>query len=934
MDKIEIFGAKAHNLKNINVTIPRNKLTVITGLSGSGKSSLAFDTIYAEGQRRYMETLSSYSRQFVGNMERPEVEKITGLSPVIAIEQKSTNKNPRSTVGTVTEINDFLRLLYAKASTAYSARTGEKMVKYSQREIVELIINEFKGEKCAILAPIVKGRKGHYQELFATLSKKGFIYARVDGIMHEIASITRLDRYKIHNIELVIDRLPIDADSTERLSKSIEMAFKQGKGTMILYNYSTTLSRYYSQNLMCPTTGESYNEPAPHSFSFNSPHGACPKCNGLGKEMVFDITKIIPNTDLSIAEGAIEPIGKQKKNMTFLLLEAIGKRYGFTLTTPISEIDESSINIILNGDSEPLKVDPQSIGIYASTSLVMWDGVAGYIEKSLEDETLTSKGEKWREQFINHINCTDCQGSRLNTQSRYFKIADKNISEVCDLSITDLKLWIDSLLPKLENKAQKIAAEIIKEISERLSFLLNVGLGYLSLSRSSTSLSGGESQRIRLATQIGTKLINVLYILDEPSIGLHQRDNQKLINSLLALRDAGNSVIVVEHDEDMMRHADWIVDIGEGAGVLGGEVSAVGTYNDILTSNTITAQYLSGERKIEIPKVRRQSNGKKITIKGARGNNLKNVDIDFPLGMMICVTGVSGSGKSSLINGTLRPILSAELYRSMDTPLPYDSIEGIDNIDKLIVVDQQPIGRTPRSNPATYTNLFTEIRKLFEQTTDAKIRGFKQGRFSFNVKGGRCEDCKGAGVQSIEMNFLPNVYVTCPVCRGLRYNRETLAVKFKGKSINDVLNMTVSEAVKFFENIPQIADKLQAIASVGLGYITLGQPSTTLSGGESQRIKLASELSKRDSGKTLYIFDEPTTGLHFEDIRILLGVLDKLADKGNSVIIIEHNIDVIRHCDYVIDIGAEGGKEGGNIVATGTPEQVAKVKNSHTAKYL
>ncbi|MFI3322171.1 MAG: excinuclease ABC subunit UvrA [Rikenellaceae bacterium] len=937
MEKIEVLGAKVHNLKNIDVEIPREKLTVVTGLSGSGKSSLAFDTIYAEGQRRYMETLSSYSRQFVGSLERPDVEQISGLSPVIAIEQKSTNKNPRSTVGTVTEINDFLRLLFAKASTAYSPKTGEKMVKYSRKEIVDLIIKSFDGQKCALMSPIVKGRKGHYQELFISLTKKGFVYARIDGIMQDIATVTRLDRYKTHNIELVVDRLPIkdSDDCRERLLKSVEEAFKHGKGTLMIYDYGTLKSRYFSRNLMCPTTGESFNEPAPHSFSFNSPHGACPRCNGLGEEVVFDIEKIVPSPNLSIAEGAIEPLGKQKKNMTFLLLEALGKRYGFELSTPFDELDEDSIAKVVYGDSEPLKVEPRDIGVYAPSSYVMWEGVVGYIEKIADDEKATTKGAKWKAQFVNHTKCSLCGGTRLNQDANYFKIDNKNIGEVCSLSLIELKEWIDSLSKILgSSKEGKIAVEIIKEISERLTFLLDVGLGYLSLSRGSATLSGGESQRIRLATQIGTKLVNVLYILDEPSIGLHQRDNQKLIDSLLTLRDAGNSVIVVEHDEDMMHSADWIVDIGEGAGVNGGKVSAIGTYDDILASDTLTADYLSGRKKVSEKSERRQGNGKEIVLYGARGNNLKNVTVSIPLGKMVCVTGVSGSGKSSLINGTLRPILSAELYRSLDQPLEYDKIEGIENIDKLIVVDQQPIGRTPRSNPATYTNLFGDIRKLFEQTTDAKIRGFKQGRFSFNVKGGRCEECKGAGVQSIEMNFLPNVYVTCPVCRGMRYNRETLAVKFKGKNINDVLNMTVSDALKFFDSIPNIADKLRSIESVGLGYLTLGQPSTTLSGGESQRIKLATELSKRDSGKTLYIFDEPTTGLHFEDIRVLLGVLDRLVDKGNTVVIIEHNLDVIRHSDYIIDIGAEGGRDGGEIVVTGTPEQVAASGLGYTGRFI
>ena len=934
MDKIEVIGAKAHNLKNIDVVIPREKLTVITGLSGSGKSSLAFDTIYAEGQRRYMETLSAYSRQFVGNMERPEVESITGLSPVIAIEQKSTNKNPRSTVGTVTDINDFLRLLYARASTAYSYITGEKMVKYTQKEIAALITKEYEGKKCIILSPIIKGRKGHYQDLFVSLAKKGFLYARIDGEMREIISIDKLDRYKIHNIELVIDRIKIGESSQDRLAKSITDAFRHGKGTLMLAEIDSDKTRYYSQNLMCSSTGISYNEPAPHSFSFNSPHGACQKCNGLGLEAIFEVDKIIPDMKSTISQGGIEPIGKQKKNITFLILEALGKRHGFTLDMQIKEIDDDVLNIIINGDTEPLMIDPRSIGIFSPSSLLMWEGVAAYIDKSIEDETMTTKGQKWRAQFLNYKSCSECNGSRLNKQAQYFKIDNKNIAEVCSMSITDMKVWVDSLNGRLNKRESAIAQEVIKEVSTRLSFLLGVGLGYLSLQRGSATLSGGESQRIRLATQIGTKLINVLYILDEPSIGLHQRDNKKLIDSLLTLRDRGNSVIVVEHDEDMMRNADWIIDIGEGAGIHGGNVSAIGTIDDIMKSDTFTAKYLSGECKIERSHPINTKKGNKIVLKGARGNNLKSVDVEFPLGKMICVTGVSGSGKSSLINGTLRPILSNEFYNSLDRPLEYDSIKGITHIDKVIVVDQYPIGRTPRSNLATYTSLFADIRKLFEQTTDAKIRGFKQGRFSFNVKGGRCEECKGAGVKNIEMNFLPNVYVTCPSCRGDRYNRETLAVRFKGKNINNILNMTVNEAYDFFEPISHIALRLNAIKSVGLGYLTLGQPSTTLSGGESQRIKLAAELSKRDSGNTLYIFDEPTTGLHFEDIRILLGVFEKLVEKGNTVIIIEHNLDVIRCADYIIDIGAEGGDAGGNVVVCGTPAEVKACKESYTGRYI
>lgn len=941
-DKIEVIGARVHNLKNIDVEIPRHSLTVITGLSGSGKSSLAFDTIHAEGQRRYMETLSAYARQFVGSMERPDVDKITGLSPVIAIEQKTTNKNPRSTVGTVTEINDFLRLLFARASVAYSHATGEKMVKYSNNEIITLIRNGFNEKKIAFLAPIVRGRKGHYRELFDSLIKKGFIYACIDDKIVEMEMGMKLDRYKIHNIELVIDRINLNFTGDEqedtalwqRLNKTLNDTMQQGKNTAIIYDYQTNEKRYFSRNLMCPTTGISYDEPAPHSFSFNTPKGACEACNGLGIEATIDIDKMVPDKNLSINQGAIEPLGKMKRTLNFVLLGAMGKIYDFTLDDPFSTLSEEAVHAVINGHSQPLRIVSTEVGMTGGgIHLIPWNGIIGIIEKEIEAND-NRKGDKWKEQFITYRHCSVCGGSRLRKDSLYFKIDDKNISDVSLMSIDELAIWVKTVEDKLSPKQQIIAHEILKEISERVSFLLNVGLGYLSLSRASSSLSGGESQRIRLATQIGSKLVNVLYILDEPSIGLHQRDNMKLIDSLESLRDMGNSVIVVEHDEDIMRRADYIVDIGPGAGSNGGEIVASGNFEEILASNTLTADYLSGRREIPIPESYREGNGKTLTINGAKGNNLKNVTVEFPLGKLIVVTGVSGSGKSSLINATLRPILSRELYHSYDTPLEYSSIEGMSNIDKMVVVDQSPIGRTPRSNPATYTNVFSDIRKLYENTVDAKIRGYKSGRFSFNVKGGRCEECSGAGVKTIEMNFLPDVYVQCDHCHGKRYNRETLEVKYKGKNINDVLDMTTAEAYTFFEAIPSIAQKLKAIVDVGLGYITLGQPSTTLSGGESQRIKLATELSKRDTGNTLFILDEPTTGLHFEDIRVLMLAIDKLADRGNTVIVIEHNMDVIKCADWIIDIGAEGGVKGGNILFCGTPKDLKKCKESYTAKFL
>lgn len=928
-DKIIVEGARVHNLKNVDVIIPRDKLTVITGLSGSGKSSLAFDTIYAEGQRRYLETLSAYARQFFGTLERPDVDKITGLSPVISIEQKTTGRNPRSTVGTVTEINDFMRLLFARASIAYSRETGEEMVHYSDQKITELIIDRFKGRKIALLAPLVKGRKGHYRELFATMIKKGYLYARVDGEIVELHAGMQLDRYKIHHIELVVDRMVAEPEAEARIKKSLEESMRQGKGTMMVADYETGEARYYSRNLMCPTTGISYNEPAPHTFSFNSPQGACPHCNGLGEETVFDISRIIPDSSKSIAKGGIQPLGKPKTNMVFNKIAALANRYDFTFDTPLDELDEEAMNALLYGDATPLRIKAQSGA--GNSYMTAWEGVVAFLEAQAEEG---DKGAKWKEQYVERRPCSVCGGTRLKEDSLYFKVDGKNIAELSAMSIEELTEWFSGIEKRLNKKQQAIARDILKEIRERLRFLMDVGLGYLSLSRSSRTLSGGESQRIRLATQIGSKLVNVLYILDEPSIGLHQRDNIKLINSLRQLRDAGNSVIVVEHDQEMIESADWIVDVGPAAGRKGGEISAVGTLDEVLKTPTFTTDYLTGRRTIEIPAAKRKGSGKFLTVKGAKGNNLKNVTVKFPLGKFIVVAGVSGSGKSTLVNQTLRPAVSRELYRSYDQPLPYDKIEGIEHIDKLVIVDQSPIGRSPRSNPATYSNVFGDIRKLFEATPDAQIRGYKAGRFSFNVKGGRCEECRGAGVQTIEMNFLPDVYVTCKTCNGHRYNRETLQVKYKGKNIDDILNMTVNQAVEFFEHVPTIHQKLKAIQDVGLGYLRLGQPCTTLSGGESQRIKLSAELSRKDTGSTLYILDEPTTGLHFEDIRVLLGVLNKLADKGNTVIVIEHNLDVIKVADHLIDIGPEGGQAGGQLIVQGTPEQVAKCDESYTGRFL
>ncbi len=934
-DSIKITGARVHNLKNIDLEIPRNRLVVITGLSGSGKSSLAFDTLYAEGQRRYMETFSAYARQFIGSMERPDVDKITGLSPVVAIEQKTTNKNPRSTIGTVTEINDFLRLLFARASRAYSPETGEPMTHYTDEQICDLIIRDYSGRKVALLAPIVKSRKGHYRDLFESLAKRGYIYARIDGEIRDFGTGERLDRYKTHSIELVIDRLIIGEHSRERIMTSLKEAMRQGKGTMALHDYDSGAMRYYSRHLMCPTTGVAFEDPEPNTFSFNSPKGACPRCNGLGEEAVFDAHRIIPDEQLSIRDGGIAPLGKARANLLFTIIEALGRRYKFTLDDPVGTISADGINAILYGDPKPVTVNLNDFSYQRGIQIRQWEGIAEYINETLaEDDEHSRRGEKWRSQFVVYHKCSLCGGSRLREEALNFRIGDKNIADVSAMSISAFAEWIEGIRPLMNSREWAIAQDIVKEIRERLHFLVDVGLGYLSLNRAARTLSGGESQRIRLATQIGSKLVNVLYILDEPSIGLHQRDNRRLIDTLKELRDAGNSVVVVEHDEDMMRAADFIVDIGPKAGRLGGHVVATGSFADIIKSNGITADYLVGRRRIEIPQTLRKGNGKEILLRGARGNNLKNIDVAFPLGKFICITGVSGSGKSTLINETLVPIIARELYRSGKQPLAYDSIEGIENIDKLVVVDQSPIGRSPRSNPATYSNVFSDIRRLFEQTPDAQIRGFKAGRFSFNVKGGRCEECKGAGVQTIEMNFLPDVYVRCKACDGNRYNHETLEVRYKGKNINDILNMTVNMAVEFFEPVPAIYAKLKAIQDVGLGYLTLGQPCTTLSGGESQRIKLSSELSKRDTGRTLYVLDEPTTGLHFEDIRLLLGVLNKLADKGNTVIVIEHNLDVIKVADHIIDIGPEGGDAGGEIIAVGTPADIAACKRSYTGEFL
>ena len=929
---ITVEGARVHNLKNIDVRIPRNSLTVITGLSGSGKSSLAFDTIYAEGQRRYIDTFSAYARNFLGNMERPDVDKISGLSPVISIEQKTTNKNPRSTVGTTTEIYDYLRLLYARAGTAYSYLSGEKMVKYTEEKVISLILEEYADRRVYILAPLVRQRKGHYRELFESMRRKGYLYMRVDGEIKEITRGMKVDRYKNHNIEVVIDKLQVSAKDDERLRKTVAVAMKQGEGTIMVLDKDTGEARNFSKRLMDPTTGLSYGDPAPNIFSFNSPEGACPKCHGLGVVNEIDLKKVVPNEKLSIHDGAIVPLGKYKNQMIFWQIDAILQKYGCTLKTPYADIPDDARDEILNGSVENVRID-KSIVHTTSDYFVTFDGVIKYLTDVMEnDDSLASK--KWAAQFLATSPCPDCHGMRLKREALSYRIWDKNISEVANLDISELDEWLSQVEEHLEPQQQKIAHEILKELKTRVSFLLEVGLDYLSLNRQSATLSGGESQRIRLATQIGSQLVNVLYILDEPSIGLHQRDNERLINSLKELRDLGNTVIVVEHDEDMMRAADWIVDIGPKAGRKGGEVVFEGTPAEMLKTHTITAEYLNGERKIEIPAQRRTGDGKSIKIFGASGNNLKHVDVEFPLGKLIVVTGVSGSGKSTLINETLQPILSQHFYRSLKKPMPYESIEGIDNIDKVVNVDQSPIGRTPRSNPATYTGVFSDIRSLFVSLPESQIRGYKPGRFSFNVKGGRCEACGGNGYKTIEMNFLPNVMVPCEVCHGKRYNRETLEVRYKGKSIADVLDMTINQAVEFFANVPNILQKIKTLQDVGLGYIKLGQSSTTLSGGESQRVKLATELAKRDTGKTLYILDEPTTGLHFEDIRILMDVLEKLVDRGNTVIIIEHNLDVIKLADWIIDIGPEGGRNGGEILAAGTPEEVALSKRGYTPRFL
>lgn len=932
-DFINVWGARVHNLKDIDVQIPRDSLTVITGLSGSGKSSLAFDTIYAEGQRRYIETFSAYARNFLGGMERPDVDKITGLSPVISIEQKTTNRNPRSTVGTTTEIYDFLRLLFARAGRAYSYATGEEMVKYTEEKVVEMIHRDYSGRKILVLAPVVRSRKGHYRELFESLRRKGYLYVRVDGGLKEITEGMKLDRYKNHDIEVVVDKMAVKENQDDsRLKKSVATAMKVGDGLIMILDNDSNEAKYFSKRLMCPTTGMAYSDPAPNNFSFNSPQGACPKCKGLGVVNEIDMDKVIPHREISIYNGAITPLGKYKNQMIFWQIDAVLKQYGFDLKTPVEELSDEAMNEVMYGSLSSVKISKDLVGT-SSDFFSTYDGVIKYLRNVMENDD-SANAQKWSEQFTAMKICNECHGNRLNREALSYRIWDKNIAELANMDISELRAWIDEAMEHLDSQQRAIATEIIKEIKTRLDFLLEVGLDYLSLNRQSASLSGGESQRIRLATQIGSQLVNVLYILDEPSIGLHQRDNERLIKSLKELRDIGNTVIVVEHDKDMMLAADFIVDIGPKAGRKGGEVVFQGTPKEMLKQHTITSMYLNGEMNIDIPQKRRKGNGKFIRIHGAKGNNLKNIDVDFPLGKLIVVTGVSGSGKSTLINETLQPILSKHFYRSLKEPLEYDSIEGIENIDKIVDVDQSPLGRTPRSNPATYTGVFSDIRSLFVNLPEAKIRGYKPGRFSFNVKGGRCEACNGNGYKTIEMNFLPDVMVPCEVCHGKRYNRETLEVRYKGKSIADVLEMTVNQAVEFFENVPDILRKIKTIQDVGLGYIKLGQPSTTLSGGESQRVKLATELSKKDTGRTLYILDEPTTGLHFEDIRILMDVLQKLVDRGNTVVVIEHNLDVIKMADHIIDIGPEGGKAGGTICATGTPEQIAKSKNSFTAKFL
>lgn len=931
---IEVLGARVHNLKNIDISIPREKLVVITGLSGSGKSSLAFDTIYAEGQRRYVETFSAYARQFLGGLERPDVDKIDGLSPVIAIEQKTTSKSPRSTVGTITEIYDFLRLLYARGADAYSYNTGEKMVSYSDEQIKDLIIQDYNGKRINILAPVIKARKGHYAELFQQITKQGFLKVRVNGEVQDLVTGMKLDRYKTHDIEIVVDRMLIEntEDNQKRLAESINTAMHHGENVLMILDQDTNEVRYFSRNLMCPTTGISYQNPEPNLFSFNSPKGACPHCNGLGTVHEINVKKIIPNPKLSIKSGGFAPLGEYKSSWIFKQLETIGEKFGFKITDPIEKIPEEAMQMILYGGKDKFAINSKDLGVTREYK-IDFEGISNFI-KNQYDESATTSIKRWAKDFMNEINCPVCEGSRLKKEALFFRVNEKNITELCDMDISDLTAWFQDLNSHLTDKQLLIASEVVKEIKDRLNFLMNVGLNYLALSRSSKSLSGGEAQRIRLATQIGSQLVGVLYILDEPSIGLHQRDNEKLIKSLEQLRDIGNSVIVVEHDKDMIETADYVIDIGPKAGKYGGEIISIGTPAETLKSNTITAQYLNGKMKLEIPKKRRKGNEKFLKLTGATGNNLKNVSIELPLGQLICVTGVSGSGKSTLINETLYPILNAYYFNGVKKPQPYKKIEGLEHIDKVIDIDQSPIGRTPRSNPATYTEVFTEIRNLFTMTSESMIRGYKAGRFSFNVKGGRCETCEGSGVRTIEMNFLPDVYVECETCQGKRFNRETLEIRYKGKSISDVLDMTVDEAVPFFENIPKIHRKVKTIQDVGLGYITLGQQSTTLSGGEAQRIKLAGELSKKDTGNTFYILDEPTTGLHFEDIRVLMDVINKLVDKGNTILVIEHNMDVIKLADYIIDIGPEGGKGGGQLIAKGTPEEVAKNKKSYTAKFL
>ena len=931
-NQINVYGARVHNLKNIDVEIPRQSLTVITGLSGSGKSSLAFDTIFAEGQRRYIETFSAYARNFLGGMERPDVDKITGLSPVISIEQKTTNKNPRSTVGTTTEIYDYLRLLFARAGRAYSYATGEEMVKYTEEKVIDMIMDDYAGKAIYILAPLVRSRKGHYRELFESMRRKGYLNIRVDGELLEITRGMKVDRYKNHDIEVVIDKLKPGIEATDRLKKSVAIAMKQGEGLVMILDKDSGAIKHFSKRLMCPTTGISYSDPAPNNFSFNSPQGACPHCKGLGYINMIDLGKVMPDKKLNIHDGGIAPLGKYKNQMIFWQVEAILKKYECDLKTPLCDIPDDALQEVLYGSLENVRIDKELVHT-SSDYFISFDGIIKYLRNVMDNDDSTA-GQKWADQFLAECECPECHGQRLNREALSYRIWDKNIAELASMDISELREWLDHVEEHLDHQQQQIAVEILKEIRTRLDFLLEVGLDYLALNRQSASLSGGESQRIRLATQIGSQLVNVLYILDEPSIGLHQRDNERLIRSLKELRDLGNTVIVVEHDEDMMRSADWIVDIGPRAGRKGGEVVFQGTPQEMLQTDTITAQYLNGQQKIDIPKQRRKGNGKSLILKGCTGNNLKHVDIEFPLSKLILVTGVSGSGKSTLINETLQPILSKHFYHSLKNPMPYDSIEGLEYIDKVVDVDQSPIGRTPRSNPATYTGVFSDIRSLFVNLPEAKIRGYKPGRFSFNVKGGRCETCGGNGYKTIEMNFLPDIQVPCETCHGKRYNRETLEVRYKGKSIADVLDMTINQAVEFFENVPDILRKIKTIQDVGLGYIKLGQPSTTLSGGESQRVKLATELSKRDTGKTLYILDEPTTGLHFEDIRILMDVLQKLVDRGNTVIVIEHNLDVIKLADHIIDIGPEGGRNGGQILSTGTPEQVAKSKKGFTPRFL